>query len=100
MILGSLALLFIGIFAAWFWATGTRPMLAARAAGPLSSGICQLLTLGLVVTCAIGLLGWATDIKSQLLQLAFDVLAISWLLVVFVGYFDRYSTYLRITGRR
>jgi hypothetical protein len=100
MAFGSLALLFIALFGAWFWAGVTRPILARKAAGPISTGIGLLLTSGLVVVCAIGLAGWTLDIATPLAQVAFDLIAVPWLVVVFLGWFDRYAIYLRLTGGR
>jgi hypothetical protein len=99
-LLGSAALLAIGLFAAWFSATAALPALVAKHSGPISRGIVQLLTIGLIVICGIGILGWIVDIATPLTQAAFDVVGVVWLAVVFLGSFDGYARYLRLTGGR
>jgi len=89
---------FMLVTVAWFWGHCATPMLRARHAGPMTSGLLFGVSIFTVVAEAVFMA--ATVATGHASQYVWFVAAFPWLLIVGLPYLDDYRTLVRLSRGR
>jgi hypothetical protein len=86
------------VIQAWFWVHCAKPMLRARHAGPMTTGLLFAVSVYTVVAEAVFMA--AAVISGHASQLVWLVAGLPWFLIVGLPYFDDYRTLVRLSRGR
>ena len=86
------------VLAAWFWPHCARPALTAQRATLLAHRIVLGLTVLTIATYAFAAAARMAQIDGATLWWTTTIIGAIWILVVGLGYLQRYELILRVTG--